>query len=215
MPAATSTPTTASPAPAAAAAAPAAPAAAPAAPPPVAPAVPSPAAPAASGVGAPLDLGRSVVHVTADRSGTWLESRSTLYDGEWTRLCPAPCDRELVVEGNLLRLTAPGMTTSNAFRIEPGRGIAFVKVKGGSAKSRRIGIITLAAGVPVALLGMGLYGYARLRKESGMEAAGAVVLGAGAVSIGVSLPLLLFGSTDVKNGKGSLIARMLSATPTL
>jgi hypothetical protein len=119
------------------------------------------------------------------------------------------------VEGALLRVAAPGMTTSNAFRIEPGRGIAFIKVKGGSEKARRIGIITLAAGVPVALLGMGLYGYARLRNESGMQTGGAVVLGAGAVSIGVSLPLLLLGSTDVKNGKDSLIARMLSAGPTL
>jgi hypothetical protein len=145
----------------------------------------------------------------------WLESRSTLYDGDWTRLCPAPCDRELVVEGALLRVAAPGMTTSNAFRIEPGRGIAFIKVKGGSEKARRIGIITLAAGVPVALLGMGLYGYARLRNENGMQTGGAVVLGAGAVSIGVSLPLLLLGSTDVKNGKDTLIARMLSAGPTL
>jgi hypothetical protein len=62
---------------------------------------------------------------------------------------------------------------------------------------------------------MGLYGYARLGKERGMQAAGAVVLGAGAVSIGVSQPLLLGGSTDVKNGRDSLIARMLSAPPTL
>jgi hypothetical protein len=108
------------------------------------------------------------------------------------------------------------MTTSNSFRIEPGRGIAFVKVEGGSSTSRRIGIITLAAGLPVALLGMGLYGYARVGKDrAGMQAAGAVVLGTGAVSIGVSLPLLLFGSTDVKNGKNSLIARMFSASPTL
>jgi hypothetical protein len=155
------------------------------------------------------------VHVTSDRPGTWLEAKSTLYDGDWTRLCPAPCDRELVVEGSLLRAVAPGMTTSNSFRVEAGRGVAFVKVEGGSALSRRIGIITLAAGVPVALLGMGLYGYGRLQHRDGMQAGGVAALAAGGLSVGVSLPLLLFGSTDVKNNKDSLIARILSATPTL
>jgi hypothetical protein len=164
-------------------------------------------------VGAPLQLGRSVVHVTSDHPGTWLEGRSTLYPGEWMRLCPAPCDRELVVEGSLLRVAAPGMTTSNFFRIEPGRGVAFVKVEGGSATSRTIGIITLAAGVPVALLGAGLFGLGGVNHERGLRTAGAVVLGAGAVSVGVSLPLLLLGSTDVKNGKDSLIARLLWTQP--
>jgi hypothetical protein len=107
------------------------------------------------------------------------------------------------------------MTTSNLFRIEPGHGVAFVKVQGGSATSRRIGIITLSAGLPVALAGMGLFGYGRLRHRSGMETGGAILLGAGAVSIGVSLPLLLFGSTDVKNGKDNLIARLFPALATL
>lgn len=107
------------------------------------------------------------------------------------------------------------MTTSNAFRVQPGPGIAMVKVEGGSATSRRVGVITLAAGLPVALLGMGLYGYARLRHRDTMQVGGAFVLGAGAVSVGVSLPLLLFGSTDVKDGKDSLIARILSAKPML
>lgn len=156
-----------------------------------------------------------MVHVTSDHPGTWLESKSTLYPGEWTRVCAAPCDRELVVEGSLLRVTAPGMTTSNLFRVEPGRGVAFVKVEGGSETSRRIGIITMAVGVPVALLGAGLYGFGRVDHERGMQTAGAIVLGAGAVSIGVSLPLLLFGSTDVKNGKDGLIARLLSPLPRL
>jgi hypothetical protein len=153
------------------------------------------------------------VHVTSDYPGTWLESRSTFYPGEWARLCPAPCDRELVVEGSLLRAAAPGMTTSNLFRVEPGRGVAFVRVEGGSATSRTIGIITLAVGVPVALLGAGLFGLGGVNHEPGMRTAGAVVLGTGAVSIGVSLPLLLLGSTDVKNGKDSLIARLLAARP--
>lgn len=107
------------------------------------------------------------------------------------------------------------MSTSNTFRISPGRGIAFVKVEGGSASSRRIGIVTMAVGLPVALLGMGLFGYGRLRHEDGMQVGGAIALGAGAVSVGVSLPLLVFGSTDVKDGKDSLIARILSAKPTL
>jgi hypothetical protein len=156
-----------------------------------------------------------VVHVTSDHPDTWIEARSTLYGGDWSRLCAAPCDRELVVEGALLRVAAPGMTTSNNFRISPGPGVAMVKVEGGSASTRTIGRIALAAGLPVALVGMGLFGYGRLRHRDGMTTGGAVVLGAGAVSVGVSLPLLLLGSTDVKDGKDSLIARILSAQPTL
>jgi hypothetical protein len=177
----------------------------------VAPAAPvTPPAPAPAAAPGPLALARSVVHVTSDRPGTWLEAKSTLYGGEWERFCAAPCDRELVVEGSLLRAVAPGMTTSNAFRIEAGRGIAFVKVEGGSSQSRTIGILTLAVGIPVALLGMGLYGYGRVTHREGMSAGGIVALAAGGASVGVSLPLLLFGSTDVKNDKDKLIARLLA-----
>lgn len=155
-------------------------------------------------------LGRSVVHVASNRSGTWLEAKNTLEDGDWERLCAAPCDREIVVQGALLRVTAPGMTSSNGFRIEPGSGTALVKVEGGSASARRYGIVALAAGIPISLAGMGLYGYGRYADQQSTRTAGAVVLGVGALAVLVSLPLLVSGSTDVRDGKGGLVARLLA-----
>jgi len=177
---------------------------------------PSPTLPApsggasASGTGAPtVALGRSLVHVASNRPAAWLEAKSTLEDGDWQRLCAAPCDREIVVQGALLRVTAPGMTPSNGFRIEPGPGTALVKVEAGSASSRRYGILALGAGIPISLAGMGLYGYGRYVDQQGTQTAGAIVLGVGALAVLVSLPLLVSGATDVRDGKGGLIARLL------
>ncbi len=154
-------------------------------------------------------LERSVVHVASDRPGSWLEARSTLEDHGWERVCAAPCNRAIVVQGALLRVTAPGMTPSNGFRIEHGPGTALVKVEGGSATSRSYGILALGVGIPISLTGMGLYGYGRYADQTGTRTAGAVTLGIGALAVLASLPLLVSGSTDVRDGKGSLIARLL------
>lgn len=151
--------------------------------------------------------GEALVHVgVSSHKEAWLEMRSFVDGGEFLRVCRAPCDLKLPVEGREARVTAPGMTTSNVFRFDGGDGTAGVRVDGGSASARRAGIITLAVGIPLALVGMGLFAQGKVKDSSGLTAAGITGLAAGGLSIGVSLPLLLIGATHVKNAKGSLIA---------
>ncbi len=146
------------------------------------------------------------MHVAVNHKDAWLEMRNYVDAGDFSRICRAPCDLKLLVEGREARVTAPGMTTSNVFRFDAGDGTAGVRVEGGSATARRAGIIALAIGIPVALAGMGLFAQGRVKDKSGLTAAGIAGLSAGGLSIGISLPLLLIGTTHVKNAKGSLIA---------
>ena len=150
--------------------------------------------------------GEAVVHVAVSHRDAWLEMRSYVDGGEFLRICRAPCDLKLLVEGREARVTAPKMTTSNVFRFDAGDGTAGVRVEGGSASARRAGIITLAIGIPLALAGMGLFAQGKVKDNTGLTVAGIGGLAAGGVSIGISLPLLLIGTTHVKNAKGSLIA---------
>jgi hypothetical protein len=132
--------------------------------------------------------------------------RSYVDGGDFSRICRAPCDLKLQVEGREARVVAPGMTTSNTFRFDAGSGTAGVRVDGGSASARRVGIITLAIGIPLALAGMGLYAQGRVKDSTALQVGGIAGLATGGISIGISLPLLLIGTTSVKNAKGSLIA---------
>lgn len=192
-------------APSPAAPAPDAPAPAPAAPAPAALA-PPPAAPAPTTTYVATSPGEALVHVGVNYRDAWLETRSYVDGGEFKRTCAAPCDIKLTVDGLEARVVAPGMTPSNVFRFDGGGGVAGVRVDGGSASARRAGIITLAVGIPVALVGMGLFAMGRVERSSGLEAAGITGLAAGGVTLAFSLPLLLIGSTHVKNAKGSQIA---------
>ncbi|HEY3496772.1 MAG TPA: hypothetical protein VGK73_18870 [Polyangiaceae bacterium] len=200
------------PSPAASAAAPEAPAA----PAPSAPATPAPAAtpaaPPASPNAAPahVDVEVARVHLASNYPGTWLELRSSVDEGPWQRACAAPCDRALHVNGMLARAVAPDMTTSNAFRIDPGPGTALVKVEGGSSSHRTLGVVGLVTGIPIALAGMTLYSYGKVSDEKTTSTAGAIVLGTGAVIALIALPLLFSGRTAVKDGKGSMIAKTLA-----
>jgi hypothetical protein len=146
------------------------------------------------------------VHLGSTYPGTVLELQSTTDHSEWQRACLAPCDRPLVVLGMLARVSAPGMTTSNAFRIDPGPGVALVRVDGGSAKSRSLGVLALAVGIPTTLVGGALYGYGNFADHEAMRISGAAVLGAGALVVLASLPFLLKGSTTVRDAKGTAIA---------
>ena len=124
-------------------------------------------------------------------------------------MCIAPCDIAVPVGGALARVTATGMTTSNSFRIEPGSGTALVRVDGGSAQARALGITGLFVGIPTAVAGMGLFGYGKLQNQDGARIAGTVVLATSAVILIASLPLLLMGSTKVRDAHGSVIAETL------
>ncbi len=146
------------------------------------------------------------MHVHVDYPGAWLETRDYVDEGPWRRACTAPCDRLLVVQGMDARVQAPGMTTSNAFRIDPGSGQAQLRVSGGSAGSRSIGIIGMSAGVPVTLAGMGLYGYGRYKDQAGFRTAGIITLAVGAATVLGSLVFLARGGTKVRDAKGKVIA---------
>lgn len=151
----------------------------------------------------------SFVHLGASYPNAQLELKSSIDQGEWRAVCLAPCDMAVRVTGELVRVTAPGMTTSNSFRIEPGTGAALVRVDGGSAQARSLGITGLFVGIPTAVTGMALFGYGKLKEEDAARIAGIAVLTAGAVVLVASLPLLLMGSTKVRDAHGSVVAELL------
>jgi hypothetical protein len=127
-------------------------------------------------------------------------------DGEWKAACDTPCDKRLLVDGADVRLRAPGMTDSNVFRIDAGIGTARLRVSGGSAQWRTVGLAALIAGIPISLGGMGLFGYGRVQDSSGLETAGIVTLAVGGVLVLGSLPFLGAGRTSVRDVKGRVIA---------
>jgi hypothetical protein len=184
------------PAPPPAPAAAAAPAPAPAA------ATPAPAAPVLTDE----DLRFALVHLASDYPGAWLELRDFVESGDWVRACQAPCDKKVRVEGSEARIAAEGMTTSNVFRIDAGRGRALIKVDGGASSAKTWGITGMSVGIPLSLLGMGLLSYGIVKERDALQIGGGITLGLGAVLVLGSVPLLVIGGTDVHDGKGKQIA---------
>jgi hypothetical protein len=126
--------------------------------------------------------------------------------GDWKAACTVPCNRTLMTLGAEARVSAPGMSTSNVFRIDPGPGAALVKVSGGSATARTFGILGLGIGIPLGLTGTAMYSYGAYDDRDGLAIAGGIVLGAGAAMIIAAIPLLISGTTNVSDGRGRLIA---------
>jgi hypothetical protein len=147
------------------------------------------------------------VHVSIDYESATIETRSSVDRGDWSTACRAPCDHSLVIEDTDLRVVAPRMTPSNEFRIEPGTGTARLRVSGGSSAARSFGIAGLLSGIPLTLGGGALFGYGEVRDRSGMRTVGIVTLAAGAAAVVAALPLLLVGSTRVRDARGRTIAR--------
>lgn len=143
-----------------------------------------------------------------------LELRSYADSGDWKVSCTVPCDRMLVTLGAEARVSAPGMSRSNVFRIDPGPGVALVKVSGGSSTLRTLGIAGLGIGIPLGLAGTAMYGYGKYDDRNDLAVSGGVVLGLGAVMILAAIPMLISSTTNVRDGKGSLIAALTPA-PTL
>jgi hypothetical protein len=154
----------------------------------------------------PPRLDTALVYVAADYPGAVLELRGFVDSGEWHAVCAAPCDKVLVTLGHQARVTAPGMSPSNAFRLEPGPGVALVKVSGGSASLRTFGIFGLGIGIPLGLAGTGMYSYGKFKDEDALAIAGGVVLGTGALMILAAVPMLIMSTTNVRDARGSLIA---------
>ncbi|HTQ02248.1 MAG TPA: hypothetical protein VMI54_00275 [Polyangiaceae bacterium] len=161
----------------------------------------------------PAAPGYSLVHLDSSYVNTWLELASRADPRAWRRACLAPCDTPLYVEGMLARVSAQRMTPSNAFRLVPGQGTAFVRVSGGSARNRGFGILGLVIGIPSSLIGGGLFGYGSFADRAEFRAGGAAALALGALSVVTAIPLLLSGTTTVRDGNGSVIARANAAVP--
>jgi hypothetical protein len=103
------------------------------------------------------------------------------------------------------------MTPSQPFRIQAGAGAALLDVRGGSASSRAWGRTSFVLGVPISLLGMAGFAYGSFDDQPGLRGAGAISLGVGAALVLTALPLLVAGSTDVRNEHGDLVARSATA----
>ncbi len=155
------------------------------------------------------------VEIHAKRSGCWLELRPTLGGAEWSRACALPCSTTLVVEGREARVTGPGITPSNPFFIEPGRGAARLEAKPGSALARRYGTVALVAGIPLALAGFAGYALGRLEGSPALSAGGVIVTAVGGASVVTALPLLAAGSTHVRDDRGRRIAAVPAGAPGL
>jgi hypothetical protein len=151
-------------------------------------------------------LDSALVRLVADYPGVVLELRSYYDSDHWKVACNAPCDRMLVTLGTEARVSAPGMSTSNVFRIDPGPGVAFVRVNGGSSTLRTLGIAGLGIGIPLGLAGTAMYGYGKYDDRDGLAISGGVVLGVGAVMILAAIPMLISSTTNVRDGKGHLVA---------
>ncbi len=150
--------------------------------------------------------GEAIVHIAVNYRDAWLETRTFVDGGPFVKTCATPCDVRLHVEGVEARVTAPNMTTSNVFRFDGGSGRASVRVEGGSASARTAGIVSLAVGIPLALAGMAMTAQGAMKDSSGLRAVGIVGLSIGSVGILASVPLLLKGSTSVKDSRGDRIA---------
>lgn len=141
----------------------------------------------------------------------WLEARPFGGTDPWQPRCKAPCGQWIDVEGAELRVTAPGMTPTSPFRVQPGSGTALLTVNGGSSTARTLGRLGLGIGLPLALVGMAGFGYGHFDERRGLETAGAITLAAGAALVLAALPLLVSGSTSVRNAEGDLIAAATSS----
>jgi hypothetical protein len=148
------------------------------------------------------------VHFGVNYPNATLQTRSVVESDEWTPNCTVPCKQYVEVGGREVRVIAPGMTPSNAFRLQSGRGRVQFRVSGGSQTSKTLGLAGLIAGIPVAMAGMAMGGYGIVKEKDGLRDVGFVTLGIGAVAIAVAIPLLLSSTTRVYNEKGSRIGAL-------
>lgn len=148
------------------------------------------------------------MHFGANYPSAVMESRSVVDFEEWKPRCIAPCKQYLDTAGQEVRVTAPGMTASNPFRLESGRGRIYFRVNGGSDTVKTIGIASMAGGIPVMLGGMAMFGIGKIDDKDGLSTAGIVTLAVGAAAVLVSIPMLLSGTTRVYNSKSDRIAEI-------
>jgi hypothetical protein len=127
----------------------------------------------------------------------------------WLPVCAAPCGSAVRVGDLEFRVAGEGISPSNTFVIEPGDGAVKLDVNAGSAGKRRLGRLGLFIGVPmlvVGAVGMGIDAGTAVEHRATIGTAGLIsVIVGGALTL-ASLPLVLMGSTRVRNQKGELIS---------
>jgi hypothetical protein len=148
------------------------------------------------------------VHFGTNYANAVLESRSVVELEQWQARCTAPCKQYLDAAGQEVRVTAPGMTPTNPFRLESGRGRVHFRVNGGSDTVKTIGIAGLAGGIPVMLGGMAMFGIGKVDDKDALSTVGVVTLAVGAAAVLISIPMLLTGTTRVYNSKSDRIAEI-------
>ena len=166
--------------------------------------VPSPPVPAHL---APPPTTRAYVELYVSPTGGWLELRPRLGDEPWVRICDAPCNAYVDVDGREARVNGSGATASNPFRLEPGTGVARLEASLGSARDRRVGTVLFALGLPFTLLGLASYGMGERLDSPVLRSAGALGAGMGAGGLALSFPFLARGRTRVRDERGHRIAQ--------
>ncbi len=120
------------------------------------------------------------------------EAPLPLDDGKWDAVCSPPCQRRLP-RAALFRITGAGITTSAAFSLPAKRPAVTLDVKTGTARWYWTGIVVSALG------GSFLLGGAAppLLMGGSFSTPQKILGGAGAVMLGVGLPLWIMNRTTV------------------
>ena len=119
----------------------------------------------------------------------------------------APCDRAIDPDQLELRVAGPGIRPSNPFRVAADHGTIRVSASAGQVATHDRGRALLVLGVPVGLAGTALLGVGRTQQAGdAVTVAGVAVIALGGAAILASLPLLVAGSTTVRDDQGKPIA---------
>lgn len=160
----------------------------------------------------------AAVATTDDRTEVWLNvqrSRNvSLYlvepqtpSGPWrnaaarrasTRLCDAPCGIPLDVRGRELFVGGPGLVNSNGFTVRGDAQRVVVDVRPGRAALRAIGWVATIVGA------VGLVGGATTMAFADNDRR---ILVAGGITLGASIPVMIFGGVSLAFGRTRVEAR--------
>ncbi|MGH7293866.1 MAG: hypothetical protein ACRELB_02980 [Polyangiaceae bacterium] len=111
-------------------------------------------------------------------------------------VCSAPCDMR-VPTGATYEIVGDGIATSSPFEL-PRRSDVILQVRPGDATGRNIGgVLAVAGGLALAIGSVALIGAAS-SDHSGTVTGGLVGVGAGALLLGVGLPLMIANATTVR-----------------
>lgn len=148
--------------------------------------------------------GQSIGLVTTPRGNTGAVSVT-----HFERVCAAPCNRA-VPAGDQYFVDAPGMSTSRAFELDPGK--AKLNVRGGNAFLRGLGAYAgIYLGTTALVTGgaLALVGAISSSKSSQdtLLPIGLSLAGGGAVAIAAGIVLVVMNGTDVETDDGRQLAK--------